>query len=115
MIGNNGHVRAAVFGLIKNDADIMNTIINVVNDAIVKKLLENPSFLDTLPKTITNSDLMNEVKQDLFDSCALDNGRTNDEVRNLEQRVASLETANATTVMPKNSTAGVTAYWSTAS
>ena len=90
----NGEVRAAVFGLIKNDADIMNTIINVVSDAIVKKLLDNPSFLDTLAKTISSNGLMNEVKQELYDSCALDNGRTNDEVRNLEQRVTSLETAN---------------------
>ena len=37
---------------------------------------------------------MNEVKQELYDSCALDNGRTNDEVRNLEQLVASLDSAN---------------------
>ena len=66
-----------------------------MSDAIVKKLLDNPSSLDTLAKTIIiSSGLMNEVKQELYDSCALDNGRTNDEVRNLEQRVASLETAN---------------------
>ena len=43
---------------------------------------------------ISSNGLMNEVKQELYDSCALDNGRTNDEVRNLEQRVSSLETAN---------------------
>jgi len=66
----NGNVRAAVFGLIKNDADIMNTIINVVSDAIVKKLLDNPSFLDTLAKTIISRGLMNEVKQELYDSYA---------------------------------------------
>ena len=90
----NGEVRAAVSGLIKNDADIMNTIIDVVSDAIVKKLLDNPSFLDTLAKTISSNGLMNEVKQELYESCALDNGRTNDKVRNLEQRVSSLETAN---------------------
>ena len=85
---------AAVFGLIKNDTDITNIIINVVSDAIVKKLLANPSFLDTLAKTIISSGLMNEVKRELYDSCALDNGRKNDKVRKLEQRVASLETAN---------------------
>ena len=73
----------------------MNTIINVVSDAIVKQLLDNPSFLDKLAKTISSSGLMNEVKQELYDSCALDNGRMNDEVRNLEQHVtSSLETAN---------------------
>ena len=75
-------------------ADIMNTIINIVSAAIVRKLLDNPSFLDTLAKTIISSGLMNEVKQELYDFCALDNGRTTDEVRNLEQRVASLETTN---------------------
>ena len=112
---------SAVFGLIKSDADTSNTVINVVSDAIVKKLLDNLSFLDTLAKIIISSGLMNEVKQELYDSCALDNGRTNDEVRNLEQRVASLETANkalrddSDAQDGKNSTVSVTAYWSTAS
>ena len=52
------------------------------------------SFLDTLAKPISSNGLVNEVKQELYDSCALHNGRTNDEVRTLEQRVSSLETAN---------------------
>ena len=41
----NGDVRAAVFGLLKNDEDIMKTIIDAVSQAIVKKLLDIPSFL----------------------------------------------------------------------
>ena len=44
----NGDVRAAVFGLLKNDEDIMATIIDAVSQAIVKKLLSTPSFLTSL-------------------------------------------------------------------
>ena len=40
----NGDVRAAVFGLLKNDADIMKTIIDAVSQAIVRKLLDTPSL-----------------------------------------------------------------------
>jgi len=34
------------------------------------------------------------LKQDFYAPCALDNGRTNDEVRNVEERVATSETAD---------------------
>ncbi len=51
----NGDVRAAVFGLIQNVDDSVNTIINAVSQAIVKKLLGNPSFLDKLAKNVIDS------------------------------------------------------------
>ena len=58
----NGDVRAAVFGLIQNVDDSVNTIINAVSQAIVKKLLDNTSFLDKLAKNVIDSGVMNEVK-----------------------------------------------------
>ena len=54
----NGDVRAAVFGLLKNDEDIMATIIDAVSQAIVKKLLNTPSFLTSLAQNVTESGVL---------------------------------------------------------
>ena len=90
----NGDVRAAVFGLLKNDEDIMKTIIDAVSQAIVKKLLDTPSFLTSLAKNVTESDVLSGVKEEIYQSCVMENGQTTDELRRLEQRVIELETAN---------------------
>ena len=39
--------------LLKNDEDIMATIIDAVSQAIVKKLLDTPSFLTSLAQNVT--------------------------------------------------------------
>ena len=63
----NGDVRAAVFGLLKNDEDIMKTIIDAVSQAIVKKLLDTPSFLTSLAKGhATRNDIVNDIVDDGF-------------------------------------------------
>ena len=90
----NGDVRAAVFGLLKNDADIMKTIIDAVSQAIVRKLLDTQSFMTSLAKNVTESGVLAEVKEEIYQSCVLDNSQTNDELRRLEKRVGELESAN---------------------
>ena len=80
----NGDVRAAVFGLLKNDEDIMATIIDAVSQAIVKKLLSTPSFRTSLAQNVTESGVL----------CVMETALTTDELRRLEQRVTDLETAN---------------------
>ena len=63
----NGDVRAAVFVLLKNDEDIMKTIIDAVSQAIVKKLLDTPSFLTSLAKGhATRNDIVNDIVDDGF-------------------------------------------------
>jgi len=59
-------------------------MINAVSHVIVKKLQD-----------MIDSEVMTEVKQDLYESCTFDNGRTNDKVRNLEQRMKTLIKINA--------------------
>ena len=90
----NGDVRAAVFGLLKNDEDIMATIIDAVSQAIVKKLLSTPSFLTSLAQNVTESGVLSGVKDEIYQSCVMETALTTDELRRLEQRVTDLETAN---------------------
>ena len=90
----NGDVRAAVFGLLKNDEDIMATIIDAVSQAIVKKLLDTPSFLTSLAQNVTESGVLSGVKDKIYQSCVMETAQTTDELRRLEQRVSDLETAN---------------------
>ena len=90
----NGDVRAAVFGLLKNDEDIMATIIDAVSQAIVKKLLDTPSFLTSLAQNVTESGVLSGVKEKIYQSCVMETAQMTDELRRLEQRVSDLETAN---------------------
>ena len=90
----NGDVRATVFGLLKNDEDIMATIIDAVSQAIVKKLLNTPSFLTSLTQNVTESGVLSGVKDEIYQSCVMETAQTTDRLRRLEQRVTELETAN---------------------
>ena len=60
-----GGVRAAVFGLLKSDDDIMRTITDAVSHTIVKKLLDNLSFMSSLAKNVTESTVLSEIKQEI--------------------------------------------------
>ena len=90
----NGNVRAAVFGLLKNDEDIMATIIDAVSQAIVKKLLDTPAFLTSLAQNVTESGVLSGVKDEIYQSCMMETAQTTDELRRLKQRMSDLETAN---------------------
>ena len=79
----NGDVRAAVFGLLKNDEDIMATIID-----------EHSVFLTSLAQNVTESGVLSGVKDEIYQSCVMETAQTTDELRRLEQRVTDLETAN---------------------
>ena len=89
-----GDVRAAVLGLIQKHDDILKSILETVSKAIVKKLVDSPSFLEKLAKNFLKNDDLNNTKQDIYESRGTDNGDTNDAVRNVEKRIVDLERAN---------------------
>ena len=91
----NGDVRAAVFGLLKNDEDIMATIIDAVSQAIVKKLLSTPSFLTSLAHNVTESGVLSGVKDEIYQSCVMETALTTDELRRLEQPEGQTDTTDA--------------------
>ena len=78
----------------KNDEDIIATIIDAVSQAIVKKLLDTPSFLTSLAQNVTESGVLSGVKDEIYQSCVMETAQTTDELGRLEQRVTDLETAN---------------------
>ena len=77
-----GDVRAAVLGLIQNDDDIMKSILETVIQAIVKKLMDSPNFLEKLAKNVLKNGDLNNIKHDIYESCVVDNGHTTDTMRN---------------------------------
>ncbi|KAI0234377.1 hypothetical protein LSAT2_015353, partial [Lamellibrachia satsuma] len=89
-----GDVRAAVLSLIQNDDDIMKKILETVTQAIIQKLMDSPNFLEKLAKNVLKNGVLDNIKQDIYESCAVDNGHTTDTIRNLERRVVDLERAN---------------------
>ena len=77
-----GDVRAIVLSLIQNDDDIMKKILEMVTQAIVKKLMESPNFLEKLAKNVLKNGVLDNIKQDIYESCAVDNGHTTYTIRN---------------------------------
>ena len=69
-----GDALAAVIGLIQNDDDIMKKILETVTQAIVKKLMDSPNFLEKLAKNVLKNGVLDNIKQDIYESCAVDNG-----------------------------------------
>ena len=59
-----GDVRAAVLSLIQNDDDIMKKILETVTQAIVKKHMDSPNFLEKLVKNVLKNGVLDNIKQD---------------------------------------------------
>ena len=74
----------------------MKKILETVTQAIVKKLMDSPNFLEKLAINVLKNGVLDNIKQDIYESCAVDNvnGHTKDTIRNLEKRVVDLERAN---------------------
>ena len=83
-------MRAAVLGLIQNDDDIMKTTLETVTQAIVKKLVDSPNFLEKLAKNFLKNGIIDNIKQDIYESSAVEMRN----LRNLERCVVDLERAN---------------------
>ncbi|KAI0213391.1 hypothetical protein LSAT2_001580, partial [Lamellibrachia satsuma] len=89
-----GDVRAAILTLIENDENIMKNIIEAVTEAIVIKLMNNPKFTDTLAKNILQAGVLDNIKQELYDSCAIENGQYAKKIQAIDKQMAILEKDN---------------------
>ena len=58
-----GVMQAAITDFIRNDETVMQAIIDTVSNALVKKLLGNKSFIDTLSMKLMEKGVLNGVKQ----------------------------------------------------
>ena len=61
-----GDVRAAVLSLIQNDDDIMKKMMETVTQAIIKKLMESPNFLEKLANKFLKNGVLDNIKQDIM-------------------------------------------------
>ena len=86
-----GGVRAAILTLIKNYENIMKNILEAVTEAIVIKLMNNPKFTDTLAKNVLQAGVLDNIKQELYDSCALESGQYAKKIQVIDKQMAVLE------------------------
>ena len=70
MTVQDGDVRAAVLSLIQNDDDIINKILEMVTQAIIKKLTVSSNFLEKLANFFLKNGVLDNIKQDIYGSCA---------------------------------------------
>ena len=89
-----GDVHAAVLTLIENDENVMKKILEAVTEAIVIKLMNNPKFTDTLAKNILQAGVFDNIKQELYDSCAVENGQYVRKIQVIDKQIALLEKDN---------------------
>ena len=87
-------VRSAVISLIEHDANIMRKILDIVTKELVLRLTADPNFTERIAKQITETGIVNEIKQDLYASCSLDQATSADNLDAMGQRVAKLERDN---------------------
>ena len=89
-----GDVRAAILELIGTDEDVMKSIVDSVSQVIVTKLLTNESFIAKLADGLMKDGVLDAIKQNVYDTCALDDKKTSIAVESLETRVSDLDRDN---------------------
>ena len=90
----NGDVRAAILDLIGTGEDVMTSIVDSVSQLIVSKLLANESFIAKLADGLMKDGVLDAIKQNVYDACALDNEKFSSAVESLERRVDELDGDN---------------------
>ena len=89
-----GDVRAAILELIGTDEDVMKSIVDSVSQVIVTKLLSNDSFIAKLADGLMKDGVLDAIKQNVYDACALDDEKISSTVESLERRVGDLDNNN---------------------
>ena len=84
-------MRAAVLTLIENGENITKKTLEAVTEAIVIKLMDNPKFTDSLAKNILQACVLDNMKQELYDSCAVENGQYAKKIQAIDKQMAVLE------------------------
>ena len=89
-----GDVRAAILELIGTDEDVMKSTLDSVSQVIVTKLLTNESFIAKLADGLMKDGVLDAIKQNVYDACALDDQKTSTAVESRETRVSDLDRDN---------------------
>ena len=89
-----GDVRAAILELISTDEDVMKLIVDSVSQVIVTKLLINETFITKLADGIMKDGVLDAIKQNVYEACALEDQKISSTVESLERRVGDLDNDN---------------------
>ena len=89
-----GDVRAAILELIGTDEDVMKSIVDSVSQVIVTKLLTNETVITKLTDGLMKDGVLNAIKQNVYEACALDDQKISSTVESLERRVGDLDNNN---------------------
>ena len=87
-------VRSAVISLIEHDDNIMRKILDIVTKELVLRLTADPHFTEQIAKQITETDILNEMKQELYSSCSLVQATSAENLDAMGHRIAKLERYN---------------------
>ena len=89
-----GDVRAAILELIGTDEDVMKSIVDSVSQVIVTKLLTNETFITKLADGLMKDGVLDAIKQNVYEACALEDQKISSTVESLERRVGDLDNDN---------------------
>ena len=94
----NGDLRTAIVEIMMNDDAVMQPLIDAVSDALVAKLLGSTVFMSSLADKLEangalgcNSSTLENVRQDVYESCKMDIDKAAESTAALQAQIASME------------------------
>ena len=99
-LGHGSDVRAAVLDIIGKDENIMQSLLQMVSEAIAEKLFGSKSFVSKLTENLLEVGVVENIKQDIYDACKMDIEYVTERAEHtsefLRARLQRLETTNMT-------------------
>ena len=65
-------MKSVIVTLLENDADLMQTIITSVSEAIICNIWEHSAFTTKLTESVIDSFCMDNMRQQVYESCKMD-------------------------------------------
>ena len=87
----NAEMRRVIIALIENDDPIVTTIIDSFSQAIIAKLVDNTDFTKQIVNSILQNSMVNEVKQEIYESCHMEIQEVAADTNSLIKRITQLE------------------------
>ena len=85
-------MRSAIIALIENNDPIIATVIESISQAIIARLIDITNFTQKIVNSILDSELIGNMKQELYYSSQMDISLAADEAAKTAARVSQLET-----------------------
>ena len=94
----NGDLRTAIVDVLMKDDAVMQPLIDAVSEALVAKLLASTNFMSSLADKLEsngalgcNSSMLENVRQDVYESCKMDIDKSAESTVALQAQIVSME------------------------